>query len=146
MASAIASSGTMDRTTAERLGFNATALDEYVAKPDASYNWTDTGDRLNGTELFPTGKVGWTGYVLNMTSQTWMTEKESNRPVWWHYLVVIIPDNVEEKNKDFGFLWITDGENTDAVPHGGISKGTNYNIIVAARIACETGLVTSSLF
>jgi hypothetical protein len=70
-----------------------------------------------------------------------MTEKESNRPVWWHYLVVVVPDNVKDKNKDFGFLWITDGSNTDDIP-----KWDNYNILVASRIACETGLVTSALF
>jgi len=68
MASAIASSGTMNRSTAERLGFNTTALDDYVAKPDASYNWTDTGERLHGKEPFLTGTVSWTGVVLNMTS------------------------------------------------------------------------------
>jgi len=71
MASAIASSGTMNRSTAERLGFNTTALDDYVAKPDASYNWTDTGERLHGKEpfLYPEpGFVSWTAVVLNMTS------------------------------------------------------------------------------
>jgi len=68
MVTAIASSGNMDRSTAERLGFNTTALDDYVAKPDASYNWTDTGERLHGKEPFLDGFVEWTGYVLNMTS------------------------------------------------------------------------------
>jgi len=56
-------------------------------------------------------------------------------------LVVVIPDNVKEKDKDFSLLWITDGSNTDAIP-----KWDNYNILVASRLACETGVVTSSLF
>lgn len=70
-----------------------------------------------------------------------MTEKESSRSVWWHYLVVFVPENIKDANKDFGFLWITDGSNTDAIPNK-----KNYNIDVAARISCETGLVTASLF
>lgn len=70
-----------------------------------------------------------------------MTEADSSRSLWWHYLVVIIPDNVKEKDKDFAFLWITDGSNTDAIP-----KWSNYNIIIASRIACETGIVGASLF
>lgn len=40
-----------------------------------------------------------TGYVLNMTSQKWLDESIVTRPIWWHILVVVVPDNVQwEKN------------------------------------------------
>src|SRR5207245_1453825 len=45
-------------------------------KPDPNYSYFDTGIRLdNGSGS------QWTGYVLNMTSQGWLTEADSNRPV-----------------------------------------------------------------
>jgi hypothetical protein len=50
------------------LGFNATALDEYVAKEDSTYSWIDTGERLHGNIPTSNGIELYTGYVLNMTS------------------------------------------------------------------------------
>eukprot|EP00227_Mantoniella_beaufortii_P010629 CAMPEP_0197600516 /NCGR_PEP_ID=MMETSP1326-20131121/33406_1 /TAXON_ID=1155430 /ORGANISM="Genus nov. species nov., Strain RCC2288" /LENGTH=85 /DNA_ID=CAMNT_0043167623 /DNA_START=30 /DNA_END=284 /DNA_ORIENTATION=+ len=59
---------------------------DYVNTPDAVYNWVDTGFRYNET--------GWSGYMLNLTSQTWLTPAESDRSVWTHQLLVVIPDNL----------------------------------------------------
>ncbi len=39
--------------------------------------------RIKGTEPGP-----WTGYLLNLTSQTWLTAAEVDRPVWVHQLLV----------------------------------------------------------
>jgi len=55
-------------STAERLGFNTTALDDYVAKEDPTYNWVDTGERINGQIDGENGISLYTGYILNMTS------------------------------------------------------------------------------
>merc|ERR1719221_2294580 len=57
---------------------------EYVELPDASYSWTDTGHRINGIDR--TSSINWTGYVLNMTSQSWLTGAKVSFPVWWHTL------------------------------------------------------------
>jgi PhoPQ-activated pathogenicity-related protein len=93
------------------LGFNATALDEYVAKEDSTYSWVDTGERIHGNIPTSNGIELYTGYVLNMTSQAWLTEEDSSRPIWWHILVVIIPENVKEEHKDWSFIYITGGNN-----------------------------------
>ena len=42
-------------------------LQDYVARPEPSYRWEDLGLRLEGEE------GDWTGYVLNFTSQQWLT-------------------------------------------------------------------------
>lgn len=64
---------------------NPTALDRYVAKPDAHYHW----------ELVLTDKEdGLTSYTIDLTSQQWRTEAEVNRPVWQHWLTICVPDNV----------------------------------------------------
>jgi PhoPQ-activated pathogenicity-related protein len=59
-----------------------TALDEYVAKPDAHYRW-----ELKGKADSPAG----TFYLLELTSQKWRTEAEVNHTVWTHWLSVYKP-------------------------------------------------------
>ncbi len=83
-----------------------TPLDEYVAAPDESYKW----------ELRHSHKGnGWTGYVLYMASQTWLTEKEVDRPLWEHWLVILVPDKVESTT---GFMMIGGGSNNGDMPKG----------------------------
>lgn len=43
--------------------FPSTPLDEYVNAPDPFFAWSDTGITFSG--------AGWTGHVLNMSSQKW---------------------------------------------------------------------------
>ena len=60
------------RPAAEKVG-KQTALDRYVAAPDPTYKF----------ELVKTiqGKDN-TAYVIDMTSQTWRTPQEVDKPVW----------------------------------------------------------------
>jgi len=46
---------------------------DYVFTPDDTFSYYDTGKEFKGT--------GWTGYLLNVTSQRWMADI-STRPVW----------------------------------------------------------------
>jgi len=82
----------------------ATALDDYVAAPDASYRYS-----LANTVA---GK-GYTAYVLDMTSQSWRSKKEVNKTVWQHWLTIIKPDKAGG-NK--ALLLITGGINFGSAP------------------------------
>ena len=62
-------------------------LYNYVHKPDDTYKYEDTGKRIMAKD--------YTGYLVNMTSQTWLTSKDSDRPVWWHILVIIVPKKIQ---------------------------------------------------
>lgn len=66
-------------------------LKGYVDMPDPAYAWADTGLRLNGTSE----GVGWTGHMLNMTSQRWLSVLDTKSPAWSHGLVVVVPANAE---------------------------------------------------
>ena len=70
----------------------------YVAKDDPTYKWEDTGVRIHGEVPSLKGIIKYTGYVLNLTSQTWLSEAESDRPIWTHNLVVIVPENYNAKH------------------------------------------------
>ena len=81
-----------------------TALDRYVHAADPSYKF-----ELAGT--IPA--KGATGYVLDLTSQTWQSPIAADRTVWKHWLTVVRPDRVDYTT---GFLFITGGSNTDKAP------------------------------
>ena len=100
-------------------------LAAYVKKPDPSFGWT-VAKRISGP--------GYHGAVLDLTSQTWLSPKETDRSVWKHWLTVIVPD---ETARTTGFLYITGGANTDPVP----AKATERFV----QLAVETRSVVVEL-
>jgi PhoPQ-activated pathogenicity-related protein len=102
-----------------------TALDRYVSQPDPNYSW-----RL--VKTFP-GK-GYTTFLLEMTSQTWLTPDEVNRPLWTHWMTVIKPDRV---NHDTGLLFIGGGSNNRPAP-----EDADRNLV---RVALATESVVTEL-
>jgi PhoPQ-activated pathogenicity-related protein len=85
-------------------GEERTALDEYVAQPDPHYSY-----KLVST--IP--GEGVTAYVLEMTSQSWLTTKEVDRPIWKHWMIVAKPDQVKTST---GLLVISGGGNDGGPP------------------------------
>ncbi len=100
-------------------GEDRTPLDEYVARPDSSYEY-------HLVKSIPGSGV--TTHVLAMTSQTWLTTKEVDRPVWKHWLIVCKPDEVKAST---GLLYISGGNNDSKPPEkpeafmSQIAKATN---------------------
>ena len=108
-------------------------LKNYVDKPDSSYKWTDTGDRLEDGN-------GWTGYILNFTSQTWLSPEFVSRSEWWHQLLVIVPD--ELRVLDTATLWITGGDND----MGDDFRIEDFDEYFMADVAVSQGMTTAVLF
>lgn len=81
-----------------------TALDRYVAKADPNYSF-----RL--VKAVPSS--GYTTYMIEMTSQQWLTTNEVNRPLWKHWLTVVRPDKVSSTT---GLLFIGGGSSRTNPP------------------------------
>ncbi len=81
-----------------------TPLDEYVARPDPHYSWS-VAKEIPGK--------GFTVYLVDMKSQAWRTRQEVDRTVWQHWLVVVVPDQVDF---DTAFLMIGGGSNDRPPP------------------------------
>jgi len=111
-----------------------TALDEYVAKPDPAYKF-DLVRTIPGD--------GYTAYVLDMASQTWLTEKEVNRTLWKHWVIVIKPEKVSGST---GLLFIDGGNNGGDPPAkvdrtlAGIATATN-TVVADLRMVPNQPLV-----
>jgi hypothetical protein len=78
-----------------------------------------------------------------MTSQRWLTDSEfsatsESGSIWWHYLVVIVPENVKYTRN--GTLWIT------GYGMGTIPDEHNEDVIYTAALATNVGIITGILF
>jgi PhoPQ-activated pathogenicity-related protein len=96
-----------------------TALDRYVARPDTNFTY-----KLVSTVP---GK-GQTTFVLEMTSQAWLTTNEVNEPLWKHWLVIIRPDKVDTSK---ALLFISGGSKDRPAPKG--ADAGSVRIALATR-------------
>ena len=117
-----------------REGHDETALDRYLKMPDPEYKWVDTGDRIKGVV---SSVKHWTGYVLRLTSQRWLTDADSSCSLWEHDLVVIIPDNVNPTDKLTNFESAQFYIAGDNGPPGSVEP-TDEDIFFAANLAVGT--------
>jgi PhoPQ-activated pathogenicity-related protein len=103
----------------------STALDAYVAKPDPAFGW-----QVVGTFKGP----GYHGAVLDLTSQTWLDASQVDRPVWKHWMTVIVPDALKHRT---ALLYIGGGQHGDPAP---TAAGERF-----AKMAVETNSVVVEL-
>ena len=121
LSQAIINAATNDRTQLSP----RSALDRYVTKPDTNYSWRVV-DTIKGPE--------YTTYIVDMTSQAWLTTNEVNRPLWQHWLTVVRPDTVTSST---GLLFIGGGANRPNPP-------TQAEDTIS-KIAAATGTVVTEL-
>lgn len=99
LVTAMAASGHAQTARVPASAPGATALDAYVAEPDAAYHWSVVSTRQQG-ELVVT--------VIDMTSQRWRSAEDVSQPEWRHWLTVIRPAEVKS---DATLLFVTGGDN-----------------------------------
>jgi PhoPQ-activated pathogenicity-related protein len=105
-----------------------TILDTYIAKADPVYSW-----KLEKT----IAGEGCKGFVLKLTSQSWRSEKEVDRPVWTHWLTIIKPDKTRS-NK--ALLFIGGGNNNAPAP-ATISERSRRFAMETNTVIAELGMV-----
>ena len=81
-----------------------TALDRYVTEPDPSY-------AFKLVRTYP--NIDHKLHVIDMVSQTWLTDKEVDRPEWRHWLSIVAPLKIESST---ALLFIRGGDNGEPSP------------------------------
>jgi PhoPQ-activated pathogenicity-related protein len=98
-------------------------LDRYVQEPDPSYRYS---------VLEVVAGEGYSTYIVEMTSQTWLTENEVNLPRWEHFMTITAPDKL---TSDIGFVTISGGSNGNDVPQSApqsdIKRALESNTVVS---------------
>jgi PhoPQ-activated pathogenicity-related protein len=102
-----------------------TALERYIAAPDPSF-------RYQLVQTFPGS--GYAAYLFELISQGWRAETEVDRPLWKHWLTMVVP---EESATDAALLAIGGGSN-------GREQPARVNPLLAMA-AVATGSVTAEL-
>lgn len=103
----------------------ATPLDDYIATPDPSYTYE---------HVRTINRIGYTGYVIEMTSQSWRSDEEVDRTTWKHWLTIVVPT----------FVW----RQTAPLVVVGADNGDPYDTDVVdalAPVAVADGAVTVAL-
>ncbi|MCC6821642.1 MAG: PhoPQ-activated pathogenicity-related family protein [Verrucomicrobia subdivision 3 bacterium] len=96
-----------------------TALDEYVAAPDTNYSYSVVAT-VPGKDH--------TTFIVDMTSQAWLTTNEVDRPLWKHWMVIVKPNNVASSKS---LLFIGGGGNGGKPPTG--AEGNLVKIALATK-------------
>ncbi|XP_054763349.2 autocrine proliferation repressor protein A-like [Lytechinus pictus] len=110
---------------------SATPLDDYVNMPDNHYEYTVLKEyRIPGE---------YTAYVVNMTSQKWLTYNDSDSAIWFHYLTITIPEHIV--SPEHAFLFITGGSTKSSPP----DPRTDKEILRTSNIALGAGIVGATL-
>ncbi len=60
-------------------------LEAYIQAPDDAFEY-ELKDSTKGD--------GYTAFVIRMVSQRWLTTAEVKDPTWWHWLTVVVPDEL----------------------------------------------------
>jgi PhoPQ-activated pathogenicity-related protein len=107
-----------------------TALDKYVAAPDPNYSYKIV-NTIKGE--------GYTGYIVDMTSQQYLTEKEVDKPIWQHYLRIVKPDNLKHST---ALLYIGGGSNNKPAPDN-VDKGFAQMAVLSQSVCAELPNVPS---
>jgi len=124
-------------TGAEPVNGPKTPLDEYVARPDPTYQWkvvnTIPGD-------------GHTTFVVDLKSQSWRAVPEVDRAVWQHWLVIVKPDTVKHPT---AFLSIGGGRNGSPAPKGASPQSiemarTTNSVVAELKMVPNQPLVLNS--
>jgi len=106
-----------------------TALDRYLATPDPAYRWEVARTSDHGDYAL---------HVLELTSQTWRTADEVDRPVWKHWLSIVVPKQL--KYTHTAFLYIGGGENGGPAPEKAPDRVVDLALGTSSVVA-ELGMV-----
>lgn len=75
-------------------------LDDYINNIDPYTDYSEESSEFG---------VGYTSYILDLTSQKWLTENEVNRPIWQHWITIFVPWDVDYET---AFMLINGGSNS----------------------------------
>jgi PhoPQ-activated pathogenicity-related protein len=106
--------------------------------PESSFplkTYVETADPAFRYEIKETIRgESWTEYRVYLVSGTWLTKNEVDKPQWWHWLTIVVPDEVRESES---LMLIGGGSKGDSKP-----IAANEEMIEAALV---TGSVVSHI-
>ncbi|MEA3461938.1 MAG: PhoPQ-activated protein PqaA family protein, partial [Bacteroidota bacterium] len=76
--------------------------------------YVETADEAFRYEITETVRgETWTEYQIYLVSGTWLSEEEVDEPEWWHWLTMVVPDDLQETGS---LMHIGGGWRGDTIP------------------------------
>lgn len=83
-------------------------------KPFPLKAYVETSDDAFSYEIRETIRGDtWTEYRIYLVSGSWLTEAEVDEPIWWHWLTMVVPDELQETES---LMMIGGGWRGDTIP------------------------------
>ncbi len=101
----------------------STPLDDYVALPDATFSWSIVTRKEY---------TAYTVHTLEVVSQTWLSTQEVDKPVWRHWLLIVVPRELRQTTP---CLWVDGGSNGPTPP--------SDPFVLVSDLAVNTGSVVA---
>lgn len=148
----------------ENNGTQRTPLDDFVYSQESmdQFSWfrADSFD-FEGTNVVT--NISYRAYVLNMTSGYWQTgnisidrcivdifshmyfksfieEEVGERHLWWHVIVVVIPDNLRTDYQSQGYIYVSKNDNSRNDGTGMPNGNDDETVIESSTIATGVGM------
>jgi PhoPQ-activated pathogenicity-related protein len=98
---------------------------DYLSDQHPSYSWE---------LVYSNNNEGYSTHVIRMVSQEWLSADVVNKPEWWHWVTIVVPDQLDHST---ALLWIGGGTDYTDMP-----VNANEFLITAAL---ETNSVSVNL-
>ena len=108
------------------------ALEQYLALSNPLYSYEDLGVTIEGVSEHGT----WKGYILNMTSGSWLNESIVDHVIWWHHIVVIMPTEIE--TTEMAFFWTACADPGSNTNPSDLPKFDSDDVIITAFFATHS--------
>jgi PhoPQ-activated pathogenicity-related protein len=108
-------------------------LANYISAADPAF-------AVSETPVSTIAGAGFTVYVFNLTSQTWRSAADVDRPVWQHWLQIVVPTVVTEST---ALLYIGGGDNTASPPTSLFDEGPELAALASFSVAM--GMISINL-
>lgn len=99
------------------------AFEAYVKQPHPLYTY-----KLHSTVK----KSSYTTYYIRMVSQHWLSQDQVNDPEWWHWLTIVVPNEVKH---DTALLMIGAGDKLDSLPK------EPFSVVTDAALATQSVVI-----
>lgn len=114
-------------------------VEQYIDAVDSTYSWRKLPGQINGT----LDGVKWTGFIMSLKSQKWLSRVETDRQVWSHPLVVIMPEGI--LINDTWVNLVVGGAGTRRENFNGSASPKNPDVRAAVELAVRTRTLSAAL-
>ena len=119
-------------------------LQQYVFAEDQLYSYTDLHHEFVGA----TNHGLYTAHVINMTSGSFLNASIVDHVIWWHHVVIIIPNPTDgpPASLEKAFFWTACADPGSNTHPSDLPNEFDLDVLIAAEVATQSNLIAFVIF